>query len=114
MRSPDCAGLTARRSCGCGAKSFPRSDAPSAKDRKAAAAGQNRLCHNLAAISPRVVMALNCLDSPLKFADNLPFIYAVHAQPDRQRPVALRKPVLMDNDWLVMARGWSICRGLLP
>ena len=37
-----------------------------------------------------------------------------HGQPDRRRPAALRKPPLMDNDWRVMARGWSICRGVLP
>jgi hypothetical protein len=43
-------------------------------------------------------MAVNALDSAVKFDDNLPFIDAAHVESERRRPAALRKPLLMDND----------------
>jgi hypothetical protein len=44
------------------------------------------------------MMAANPLDLAVNFDDNLPFIYVAHGRGERLRPVALRKPRLMDND----------------
>jgi hypothetical protein len=59
-------------------------------------------------------IAVNSLKLPVKFDHNLPFIEWGCAQPESGRPVALRKPCHMGNDWQMMARGWSIDRGKNP